>query len=159
MRYLIVCFLLIGCSKNDDKNQINSKDTFYKIISFNITDNPIDIDNNGVLSTDILSELTNYSYYPYDLEIKNNNDKKLFSFYLPTQNIDINNFVEFSRNGFTYELEGENLNNVEIDSNNFIIRLEKTTSFRYKLVLKKKYYDFSINAFNNFEFDIVFEEV
>lgn len=161
MRYLtfILSILLISCSNNDDDNQILSKDTYYKIISFNIIDNSIDLNNDGTSSTDILSELTNYSYYPYDLEIKSKNGKKLLSIYLPIQNISDDNFVEFSRYGFTYELENENINNVEIDSDIFIINLERTNPKRYQLILKKKYFDFSISDFNEFEFNIIFEEI
>lgn len=159
---LIISVLLIGCSKNNEESENLPIDTYYKIVSFEVVNsNPIDLDNNGVSSTDIISELTNYSSYPYDLQInsKRKNGSELFSFYLPTQNIDYNNFVEFTREGFTYESKSDNFDNIEIDKDNFIISFNKTTSSGYQLVLKKKYYDFSTNSFNNFEFNIVFEKI
>ncbi len=157
---LIISVLLIGCSKNNEESEIFPTDTYYKIVTFEvINSNQIDLDNNGVSSTDILSELTNYSSYPYDLQIKSKNGSKLFSFYLPTQNIVHNNLVEFTRGGFSYSSERDNFNNIEIDRDNFIICFNKTASSGYQLVLKKKYYDFSTDSFNNFEFNIVFEEI
>lgn len=162
MRYLLflISIFFISCS-NDDEDIDISRDKYFKIVSFKTNGTQLDLNNDNLSNSNILLELTNYSAYPYDLEIKRLSDNsELFSFYLPKQNI-INNFVEFYRGGgFTFLQEEEDIvNNIEIDDENFITELVKSSASNYKLTLQKKYYDFSTKTMETIEFEIIFEQI
>ncbi len=161
-------FLLIlfySCSNEYVDDNIPLEQKFYKIVSFTSTQGLIDINNDGVINSNILLETTNYSSYPYDLQIMIKRSKDYVSFYLPFQNIvyDFNccpsGYVEFTRNGSILELEKENhlIENLIIDDENEIKYFGKISETRYKLILIKTYYNFNISQNINSEFEIIYE--
>jgi len=156
---------MFGCS--DDESSTTNQDDYYRVLSFETTANSeIDLNNDGISNSNVLNELTNYSIYPFDLEIKSLNNQKLYSFYLPNQNIqyDLNccpsGYVEFARNGFTITLDNDifSTENMEIDSDNYVINFTKQNNNQMKIVLRKKYFDFNDISFKNIEFEIIYEK-
>ena len=158
--------LFYSCSREYD-DDFENKDFYYKITSFTSTQSLIDINNDGVINSNILLETTNYSSYPYDLEIKIKKSNDFISFYLPFQNImyDLNccpnGFVEFSRNGFVIRLGKENhlIENLIIDNENEVKHFSKISETKYKLILIKSYYDFNTSQIINNEFEVIYEKV
>ncbi len=157
--------LFYSCSNEYDEENIQLKQKLYKITSFTSTQSLIDINNDGVINSNILLETTNYSSYPYDLEIQIKRNNDFISFYLPFQNITYdlnccpNGFVEFSRNGFVVKLDKENhlIENLIIDNENEIKYFDKISETRYRLIVIKKYYDFSTSQDINNEFEIIYD--
>ncbi|WP_196888360.1 hypothetical protein [Aureivirga sp. CE67] len=158
MRYLtvILVLFLISCSK--ENNDFSTVDKYYKVISLKtINGQLIDLNNDGQSNSNLIDELTNFSKNPCDLEVKYINNEKLFSFYIPKQYI-FDGFVEFAQDGFGLMTEEEIFENLEIDDENYFIDFRKIAPNQYKLLLLKKYYDFSSNEFNDFELEIIYEE-
>ncbi len=163
--FILTIVSMFGCGE-DESNTI-SQDSYYRIISFETIDNSeIDLNNDSISNSNILKELTNYSNYPYDLEIKSLKNQKLYSFYLPNQNIQYdlnccpNGYVEFSRNGFTIILDKDifSIENMEIDSENYLVNFTEQNNNQMKMVLRKKYFNFNDNGLKNMEFEIIYEK-
>jgi len=162
--FLIVTIVSIfGCS--EDESSTTYEYNYYRVLSFETAANSkIDLNNDGVSNSNILNELTNYSTYPYDLVMKSLNNQKLYSFYLPNQNIqyDLNScpsgFVEFARNGFIITLDNDifSTENMEIDSDNYLIYFTEQNNNQMKIILRKKYFDFNDNSSKNIEFEITY---
>ena len=62
--------LFYSCSREYDEDHFPLEQKLYKITSFTSTQSLIDINNDGVINSNILLETTNYSSYPYDLKIQ-----------------------------------------------------------------------------------------
>ena len=159
MKKIFLMFLffasLTSCVKDSEIVGGLKEDTYFKITVFKISGNPIDLNNDSIPNSNMLLEFSNYFNNTYDLQIKKSKDSSsLISFYIPKQNIFFdsvccpNGYVEFSKSGFTINQEKNQtiLENQVIDNNNKIISFSKFDNNTYKLVLEKRYYNFSLNT-------------
>lgn len=159
-KYLTLLLLFFSCSEEEVKTYTVLEEEYYKTQTFVSTNKSIDINNDGAVNTNILHELTNYSTYPYDLEVQLSNQDVLFSFYLPTQYIDFeccpSGSVEFARGGFMLSLDNKTdiVENLEIGNGVEVKYFGKTSEQNYKLILTLNYYDFSVSGYITTEFEI-----
>lgn len=165
---ILVCFIMLSsCEEDLETMNWMPEDVYYKIISFRVADGSIDLNNDGIKNADIFLEVTNYFNGTYNLQIKSNSDSSLLSFYFPAQNISYDylccpdGYVEFYKNGFTTLVRKNQpiLESRVIDADNKIIQFSKVTETRYKLLLEKKYFDFSTTSYQTKTFEIVYDRI
>lgn len=168
---IILSVTIISCNGNDDQVEINDFKVFYQITSIN-SSVPIDLNNDGLKSTDYLQEIkSNYIDYEgdvinfmYDNEHRyylaearptkvQNNDAQFLDIQFPIQRIDSifqgnDNYaittMEYRniRTGFIYKLFN---NDIEIESDPF-------NQFEYYNIS-----NFQIRRINKTEFEVFFD--
>ena len=161
LKFAFLLFVFYSCSREEDdfiNNTIALKDSYYKMTSFTSTESLVDINNDGIINSDVFLELSHYSTV-YDLNKKVKKKQTLFSFYIPHQYIFPDGLVDFERNGFTILLDNDvhSVENILIDNENEVKYFSKISETKYKLILAKKYYDFRSSQYTYNEFEINYE--
>jgi hypothetical protein len=154
--------LLTSCNNDSENEEAVPFLGRYKFVSMT-SDVAVDLDNNGVTSTDMMSEIPYYfNDYSTDLIIRNN----LFNsadFYLPHCNVyfdypsEPNGFTEFSNCGFSYEIKyRKNTGAIDIiipenteqyrEEFGTPLSLERLGEYKLRATIHKQYYDYNSAA-------------
>ena len=168
---LIVIFLSISCSKDDEINQEPDYVGFYKIENFK-TENEVDLNNDGISNMNLKNEFKEYfSDSAYDLEvlIRNEEPKYTIRIKFPDWNLDSgttetqdNAHIFYSstliafyniENGFEF-IPKEWGENEELISGTFN-KENKSIS----LVLKKRYFNFDSNQWEKLKISAEYKMV
>ena len=159
IKIIFITGLIISCSKERSEIVgITLEDYQYKITSFT-SQNSIDINNDGIANTDMLLELSDYFLPSYDLRILVKRELVLYDFFLPFQNIDYSDYVQFTKFGYSIitEEKFDLIENYDLNNETKVISFEKISELEYKLTLEKKYFDFNLNQDVNCRFNITYE--
>jgi len=161
LKLTALLLLFYSCSDKEDdfeNDYVTLKDSYYKMTSFISTQSIIDINNDGIINSDVFLELSHYSTV-YGLNKKVKKKQTLFSFYIPHQYIFPDGLVDFERNGFTILLDNDVhfVENILIDNENEVKYFSKISETKYRLILAKKYYDFRSSQYTYNEFEINYE--
>ncbi len=183
---LLLCLIILSCD-SDDNESINDPGIenivgFYTIQSFE-SDLAVDLNGDGISSTDLKSEINDFFYY--DLEIRPNIEGQtrvqLISFILPATNLRFQNpsypngYTSFTSNVYLsmYKLvdnqillESNSFNAYDyVDGENRITTL-KVDSFievlgnnSLAISMTEDYYDYSTAQWQSLNIDVVYEKL
>lgn len=174
---LSLCVPLLICGCDSDTTQLPKAlpiDGYYKITSMT-SGLPVDLDNNGIASKDMMSEIPEYfTNYPYDLyvrTIEHVNVSPMYQehyvdFYLPHTDVNFDypstpeGYSEFARYGISYGynyngndkeitiIRGEEAQEL-IDNVGRVDAVTIISEDRLEVILSKKYYDYTTSEWKS----------